>query len=141
MLLPSQLVPQRETTQTDGLRPVLDPPTRPFPSGPQPSTAVGGVETTNGVGGRGGVQWRRSCESGHAAQDTADARFWPPMGPEQGLGGASDAVRAPCGRRADAVRIVGTVAVWFESGRLQERLKQLKWQKWLFRGSVLYQMD
>ena len=32
---------------------------------------------------------------------------------------------------------IGTVAVQFESGRLQERLKQLKWQKWLFRGSVL----
>ena len=32
---------------------------------------------------------------------------------------------------------IGTVAVRFESGRLQERLKQLKWRKWLFRGSVL----
>ena len=54
------------------------------------------------------------------------------------LGGASDAVRAPFARRADAVRIVGIVAVRFESGRLQERLK---WRKWLFRGSVLYQID
>ena len=45
------------------------------------------------------------------------------------------------GHRADAVRIVGTVTVQFESGRLQERLKQLRWRKWLFRGSVLYQID
>ena len=34
-------------------------------------------------------------------------------------------------------RGIGTVAVRFESGRLQERPKQLKWQKRLFRGSVL----
>ena len=47
------------------------------------------------------------------------------------------AVRTACSRRADAVRIVGTVAVRFESGRLQEQLKQLKWRKWLFRGSGL----
>ena len=32
---------------------------------------------------------------------------------------------------------IGIVAVRFESGRLQERLRQLKWRKWLFRGSVL----
>ena len=32
---------------------------------------------------------------------------------------------------------IGTAAVRFESGRLQERLEQLKWRKWLFRGSVL----
>ena len=50
-------------------------------------------------------------------------------------------VRGCTGRRARAVRIVGTVAARFESGRLQERLKQLRWRKWLFRGSVLYQMD
>ena len=47
----------------------------------------------------------------------------------------------PIGRRADAVRIVGIGAVRFESGRLQERLKQLRRRKWLFRGSVLYQID
>ena len=47
-------------------------------------------------------------------------------------------MRAPFAHCVDAVRIVGTVAVQFESGRLQERLKQLKWWKWLFRGSLLY---
>ena len=34
--------------------------------------------------------------------------------------GASDAVRAPFARRADAVQIVGIVAVRLESGRLPE---------------------